>query len=173
MNRPSIHIVAAPPGTTPSFEIDAIVLEDDTYSVLSADPVANESEESPRKSLQRAVDTSPHEPGSVVVKEGHPTRLLAVVHDLSHEPSWKEQWVKQALAQVLGAAEERQLASLSLPMLGTLRGTLEPIRFVELLYSGLSEHAGTYPHSIWLVLPENTDDSLISSLKAWGCDVQR
>ncbi len=173
MNRPSIHIVAAAPGTTPSFEIDAIVLEDDTYSVLSADPVAKESEESPSKSLQRAVDTSPHEPGSVVVKEGHPTRLLAVVHDLSHEPSWKEQWVKQALAQVLGAAEERQLASLSLPMLGTLRGTLEPIRFVELLYIGLREHPGTYPHSIWLVLPESTDDSLISTLKAWGCDVQR
>ncbi len=173
MNRPSIHIVAAAPGTTPSFEIDAIVLEDDTYTVLSADPVAKESEESPSKSLQRAVDTSPHEPGSVDVKEGHPTRLLAVVHDISHEPSWKEQWVKQALTQLLGAAEERQLASLSLPMLGTLRGTLEPIRFVELLYSGLSEHAGTYPHSIWLVLPENTDDSLISTLKAWGCDVQR
>ena len=173
MNRPSIHIVAAAPGTTQPFEIDAIVLEDDTYSVLSADPVAKESEESPSKSLQRAVDTSPHEPGSVVVKEGHPTRLLAVVHDLSHEPSWKEQWVKQALAQVLITAEERQFVSLSLPMLGTLRGTLKPIRFVELLYGGLSEHAGTYPHSIWLVLPESTDDSLISTLKAWGCDVQR
>lgn len=141
--------------------------------MLSADPVAKETEESPSKSLERAVDTSPHEPGSVVVKEGRPTRLLAVVHDLSHDPSWKEQWVKQALARVLGTAEERQFVSLSLPMLGTLRGTLEPSRFVELLYSRLSEHTGTYPHSIWLVLPESTDASLISTLKAWGCDVQR
>ena len=47
-------------------------------------------------------------------QDAAPPRLLAVVHDLSLEPTWKEEWIQEALVNALASAEEHHLRALAL-----------------------------------------------------------
>ena len=171
MDETSIRIVAAPPGTTPHFEVEAVVIEDDTYLVLGADPVAKASNESARESLSRATAAQALEPGTVVVKSGDPLRLHAVVHDLSREPSWTEEWVASALKEVVRSADEREIRSLSMPLLGTLYGTLNPRKCVELIRDALAQTTLNYLANIWIVTPPDTLNGIRDSLRTLGAEL--
>jgi O-acetyl-ADP-ribose deacetylase (regulator of RNase III) len=107
----------------------------------------------------------PEKPGSVLVKATSPLQLLAVVHDLNQEPSWKEEWVAKALEEIFRETEQRKLHSLALPFLGTRHGSLDKERFLVLLRSTLE---GIVTHSlkrIWLMLPPDIDPGILKVLK--------
>jgi hypothetical protein len=106
-----VRIVPAPEDQPP-FPVDALAVEDDTYFVLGADPEVREPNEHPIRLWKQIHEAEPAAPGSVSVKEGEdggPTRFLAVVHDLSQEPSWREEWVAQALGEVLRETGQRKV----------------------------------------------------------------
>lgn len=170
--RPTIRIVAAPPDSAPPLELDAVVIEDDTYLVLGADPVAKEEYERGDRLVRRAAATDPKKPGTVVVEEGSPQRYLAVVHDLDLEPSWREEWVAAALGGLMREVGARRHRSIALPMLGTLHGTLEPRRFVELLRQALDDFPPDSLESIWLIVPWGTRRGLLDRLEGYDCEVR-
>jgi hypothetical protein len=124
-----VTVVADPAGRP----ADAVVVEEDTWLVLGAPPDVREPGEHPLRVLTEAHDAQPAAPGSVIVREGAPLRLLAVVHDVGAEPNWREEWVAAALAGVLREAASRRVRSIVLPVLGAVHGSLPLETFAGLL----------------------------------------
>jgi len=159
----SVRLVAAPEDHPP-FPVEAVVLEEDTYLVLSAGWDKIESDDHPVVILTEAFDAKPEEPGSVVVIEDSPLRFLAVVYDLNQEPSWREEWVERALEGIFREAEQRRLQTIALPFLGTKHGSLEKERFLLLLRKFLIRKRSPHPLRVWLALPGNTRLKILGSL---------
>jgi hypothetical protein len=161
----AVQIFVGPEKMSP-YPVDAMVAEEDTFLVLSADPELFESNESPIRVLTEAFETRPETPGSVLVKDGHPLQFLAIIHDLDQEPSWKEEWVVSALDGILRETENRKLRSIALPLLGTLHGSLGKGRFITLLRESLERKAPRYLKRLWLVTPEGTATEILRILRA-------
>jgi len=145
----AVDVAAAPPST-----VEAVVVEEDTYMVLSAGPEVREPAVPRLRAFHEAYTVEPAEPGSMVVRGGSPLRFLAVVHDLSRDPSWREEWVAAALEEVLHAAEARGLREVAMPALGRVHGTLPTERFLGLLRSALESARPRRIERLCLVVPD-------------------
>ncbi|MDY6842944.1 MAG: hypothetical protein SVW57_02475 [Thermodesulfobacteriota bacterium] len=159
----SVTIIAAPEDKPP-FTAEAVVFEEDTFLVLSADRTVLEPHEHPIRIMTEAFNISPKKTGSVMVKGKHPFCLFAIIHDLNQEPSWKEEWIARALDGIFQEVESRNIQSLALPFLGTLHGTLQKHRFVKLFGCALKRMAHNRLKRIWLMLPAGTSDTIITLL---------
>lgn len=153
-----VRLVASPPHRPP-FPVEAIVAEEDTYLVLSAAPELRLLAEHPVRVMTAAHDVEPRAPGSVIVRSNRPLELLAVVHDLSREPSCEEEWVIAALEEIFRQSERLQLRSLALPLLGAVHGVLEPTHCAELLLAVLVAAEPEKLERIWLVVAPATEVS--------------
>jgi hypothetical protein len=145
-----IDIVVAP-RSRPPFDVGALALEDDTYHVLSASPDYREPTEHPIRIWTEVHEQEPAETGSVVVRSGSPPALLAVVHDLSRDPTWRESWVSDALEAVLREGERRGITHLGLEPLGAVHGKLSPGRFASLLRDALDRVRPETLTRLWVV----------------------
>jgi len=159
----SVRLVVAPK-EWPPFLADALVEEEDTYLVLSADPEVQETREQPGELMAELLKTKPAVPGSVIVKEGRPLSLLPIVHDLSSDPSWKEEWVVSTLDGILREAQRRKLRSLALPLLATLHGSLDRQRFLSLLREALERSSPEHLARLWIVVPAGTTREVVGML---------
>ena len=160
----TMRIVAALEDNPP-FAVDALVYEEDTFLVLSADPDVRDTQENPEPLLAELQDLEPKEPGTVLVEAGYPLRLLAIVYDLNQEPCWKEEWVIRALDEILHLAERQKLRSIALPPLGTLHGSLDQLRFVTLLRQALEKWSPSLLTRLWLVLSVGTSPKILEMLE--------
>ena len=171
MSDRSIPRICVSPADAPSpFAVDAVALEDDTRLVLGSDPIVRETDTSLSELLEDAISSDPREPGTVVVLEASPLRLHVIVHDLSLEPSWNEEWVSKGLASMFAEVEARNVVSMALPVLGSLYGQLDPLRFCGLLASELGKGSFRYLERIWLVVEDSADD-VRDLLTRLGCDI--
>jgi hypothetical protein len=161
----SLEIVAAPKDKPP-FSVDAMALEEDTFLVLSADPKLRDPKEHQLRLMTRVIETQPEMPGTVIVKGRRPLRLLAIVHDLNQDPSWKEEWVASALDGIFREAESLKLQSIGLPFLGTLHGSLGKGRFLVLLQGALERLSSKYLKRLWLVVPIGTSTTIFQLLES-------
>jgi hypothetical protein len=150
------------------FSVDAVVLEEDTWLALSAPADVLTTPGHPVRVMTQVWEARPEAPGTVVVRGGTPLRLLAVVHDLNAEPSWREEWVRSALAAVFDAAAGEGVRALRLPMLCTRYGRLAPQRFVRLLGEELERHAAREAsvRAVWLVREGQCGAELLRALQA-------
>ena len=136
----------------PPFTVQAVVIEDDTAQVLSA-----QTETLPQtgthiiKIMTALHDDEPARPGVVVVKGSSPWRLHALVHDFDQQPSFQQAWVAQALAEALSVCAARQITHLGVEQLGCKHGGLSPRRFRELLGDTLQGRAIFYPRALWII----------------------
>jgi len=146
---PVLVVVASP--ERPPFPVEALVLEEDTFLVLSAEPAVVDPPEEPMRLMTRLIETRPATPGSVLVRGRDPVRMLSVVHDVNREPSWRETWVARALERALDEAEQRGMRSVGLEMLGCVHGRLDPARFASLLKAALARLAPRKVRRIWLM----------------------
>jgi hypothetical protein len=153
----------------PPFAVQATVFEEDTFLVLSADPTRASVREHPLRVIDSAFNVEPEIPGTARPAPGDPSKVLAVIHDLDREPSTSEECVLAALRAVFDICVERKLASLALPLVGTVHGVL-PVRVaVDLLAAALSEGpARPYPRRIWLQLDE-LEQELVGEQLAIRC----
>ena len=165
MSLGSVDIVAAPEHKQP-FPVDAVAFEEDTFLVLSADRRVRAPKEPLVRLMTRVIETRPETPGSVLVKGKRPLRLLAIVHDLNQEPSWREEWVASALEGIFREAESRRLRSIALPFLGTLHGSLKKERFVELLRCALERMSPNHLKRLWLLVPAGTSSKILEMLES-------
>jgi len=161
-----IEVVVSPPEGDPPFPIEAIAIEDDTYFVLGADPEFQPSSEHPIRVHTAALEVEPAAPGSVVVRPGQPLELLAVVHDLARDPTWQEEWVDQALVELLGETERRGIATLGLPILGSLHGAMTAAAFVRGLEKAIAGVGPTSLRRLWLRVPEQGEAELREVLRS-------
>ena len=145
----------------PPFKVDAMAMEEDTFLVMSADGTVRDAGEPLIKVMTRVINTQPRRPGSVIVQERTPLRLLAIIHDLNEEPSWREDWVTRALEGIFHEAEMRKLRSIGIPFLGTLHGTMEKRRFLVLLRSSIERFSLHHLKQLWLVVPTGTSCKLL------------
>ena len=161
----SVRIVATPKDRPP-FPVDAVAFEEDTFLIMTADPEVRDPNEPLVRLMTRVIETPPEKPGSVLVKGKRPLHLLAIVHDLNQEPSWKEEWIVSALDGIFREAESRRLKSIALPFLGTLHGSLEKERFVVLLKCALERMSAKYLKRLWLVVPAGTSSKILEILES-------
>jgi hypothetical protein len=147
----------ATPSDRQPFPIEAMAVEDDSYLVLGAERVVSEPAEHPLHLLHRAASVEPVMPGTVVVRDGPPLRLLAVVHHLERQPSWSEGWILEALDTVLELVRTRRVRSLGLQPLGTVHGRLPLTRFMGLLAHRLARSQPRALRYLWIAVPPGLD----------------
>jgi len=152
-----LQIVVTPVGAPAPFSVDAVVYEDDTQLVLGSDPLVREVNDPLSELVEQVSGAKPQPLGTVVVKEGPPLRFHAIVHDLRLEPSWREEWISSALADVFDEANALDVGSLALPVLGTLHGQLGLACFCKLLDLELKRVLVTSLKRIWLVVVGDAD----------------
>jgi hypothetical protein len=140
--------------TTEPTSADAVVAEEDTYLVLSAEPEVREPAVNRLRVFHEAYAAEPVQPGTVVAREGSPMQLLAVIHDLSQEPTWREEWIVAALDAVLREADARNVRDLALPPLGRVHGALPRERLVVLLGAALRARPPRHLERLFLVVPD-------------------
>ncbi len=153
------------PEKDPPFKVDAVAAEEDTFLVMSADRAVHTPKEPLVKVMTRVINTRPKTPGSVLVQSTTPLRLLAVVHDLNEDPSWKEAWITHALDGIFHEAEIRKLGSIAVPFLGTQHGSLDKERFLVLLRSTIERVSLHYLKRLWLVIPDGTPSKILEILE--------
>jgi hypothetical protein len=159
----SIQVFVGPENMAP-YPVEAWVSEEDTYLVLSADTEVFESNQEVEPIMAQLLATSPATPGSVIIKNGYPLRMLAIIHDLNQEPSWKEEWVVNALDRILRETESRRIRSLALPLLGNMHGSLGRPRFLALLREALERRSPKDLQRLWLVVPPGTTSEILVML---------
>jgi hypothetical protein len=160
------YAIIAAPTTKPPFPVDAVVKEEDTFLVLSAEAQVRKPEGSLLEIMTNVIETSPEIPGTVLIREKTPLCLLAIVHDLNQDPSWKEAWIKSALNRIFQVSERRKLQSIALPLLGTHHGRLDKERSVEMLRHVLKKISPSYLQRIWLVIPSGTGMKTLEMVRA-------
>ncbi|MBW2029010.1 MAG: hypothetical protein JRH06_05380 [Deltaproteobacteria bacterium] len=148
-------VVAAPPGSPP-FDVDAIVLEEDTFLVMSAPPEVRDVKTPMMEIMTKLIETRPQRPGCVLVKDRSPLRFLAVIYDFNEEPICREEWVESALGRIWQETERRRLRSIGLPLLGTGYGVIGTKRSIEILKHGLKEIQPPSLERLWLIISKET-----------------
>ena len=170
MSSPQQRIASIPcapaPREVPPFAVDAFIEEEDTYLVLSAEATVREPREPLLRLLAEVHGAEPLEPGSVVVREGEPLRLLAVVHALDEEPTWREEWIADALREIFRESGRRRLRSLALPLLGTVHGRLAFGRSLELIRQALEEAPPERLERLWLMVADRDLDEVRETLRS-------
>jgi hypothetical protein len=147
----NIQLVVAPENTPP-FDVQAFVYEQDTTLVLKPTREIKEPAENSETLINQALEMQPLTPGSVLVQGQFPIQLFAIVHDLDQEPTWQEEWIVQALHNILHESEQRQFQSMGIPFLGTVHGSLSKQRFLMLLRSVLEKSALVHLKRLWLIV---------------------
>jgi hypothetical protein len=168
----SLRLVVSPANRVAPFAPEAVVIEDDTFGVLGAEPLARERYEDVGRLAERAADADPDAPGSVRVREGAPLAFHAIVHDLEREPTWREEWVLEVLQQIFAEAARRRLKTLSLPVLGSIHGSLEARRFAQLLRLALLSEAPTELERVWLVTAPGVPGAAFDPLREFELEVR-
>lgn len=144
--------VTIAPYHQPPFPIQGLVLEEDTWFALSSSPRVQESREHPIRVMTEAWEAEPALPGSVHVRDEHPFRILAVVHDLSLDPTWKVEWIELALRRSLEVARQRGIQSLGIEPLGSVHGRFPVADFDALLGRVVKEEL-TPALELWRIEP--------------------
>lgn len=160
--------IAPAPTDLPPFDIDAVVVEQDTARVLDDADVLLEPDESYAQ-LVREMGTEPRlAPGSVVVRPGRPLRLEAIVQDFDLEPCCREEWIVSALDGVFREAADRRIGALALPALGSRHGGFDRRRFLVLLRERLQAGAPPGLRRLWLVVPAGAVAGVLRILRGEG-----
>ncbi|MGE0386250.1 MAG: hypothetical protein AB7Q97_16105 [Gammaproteobacteria bacterium] len=148
--------------------LDAVVHEQDTAGVLCGADRLDPPRSSYRRLIAAMLSQRPARPGAVVVREGRPLRMHAIVHDLDCDPSWSAAAIAAALELIVGAARERALASLALPPLGAMHGRFPVPEFVALLRAALARNAVPSLRDLWLYADAAQLPALHAALRAPG-----
>ena len=160
-------MVVAPP-EEPPFAVAATVVEEDTWLVPSAEQEIKPPADHPLRIMTELLEAEPLEPGSVVVVSKAPLLLLAVVYDLGKEPICRPEWVASALGEVFRIAEERNISTLALPLLGVRHGRLLVTVFVDIFTNSIRETPLRHLRKVWLSMEVELTREVRSLLEAYA-----
>lgn len=143
-----IELIKASTASTAPFQVEALVLEEDTGLVLSAESRVKDVHEHPVRLMTDLLYSETIPVGTAVLKEGSPRRILAIVHDMDQVPNCRQEWVVSALTQVLNICRQENLRSVAMQRLGCVYGKQDPLWFEEEL---LVQSSGSGLQRIWLM----------------------
>lgn len=145
------------PEANPPFPVDAVVIEEDTGLVLSAEVAVDfGKDEHPIRVMTDLLDFETVSPGSIVVQEGvgqegTPCKILAVIADFDVSPPVQEIWVRDALTSALRECDERILSRVAIQMLGTRYNASAESAFIEIYRDVTRELPLVHVRQVWLV----------------------
>jgi len=141
------------------------VEEEDTHRVLGAYHDVTEPRQSTRKLVTEMLNDKPSFPGQVIVTGKYPKRLLAIVHDLEQEPSWRVEWVNEALQEVFEIVNREGFRSIAVPILGGVHGRISAVRFMKMIRCCLDRGVPPTLEQLWLILPPGENCRILQPLK--------
>lgn len=157
--------IAAMEATAP--KLDAVVVEEDTYQVLSSDGILHSPNESLQSISAQLSGYVPPHPGEILIRGTDPIEIVAIVHDLDYTPSWRQEWILSALQKVFAQAHKRQLHTMAMPLLGSVHGRFPAIQFLHLLEAVINQEEARYPKTLWLAAPRDELPQLMPVLDRW------
>lgn len=117
--------------------VEALIVEEDTFLVLSAPPEIREVREHPMRVLTGVLEAKPHPLGSIQLREGAPLVLRAVVDALEEDPPGSLPAVERALEAAFAEILRRRMRWVGLELLGAIHGGLDPSAISDLLAARL------------------------------------
>ena len=160
-----VHVVVAPEDAPP-FSVEAVAVEEDTHLLLSSEGEIEEPEEDFERLVEAAAERSPRTPGSVLIRKAKPLQILAIVHDIDCEPTWREEWVASAINGIVEEAEWRRLAAIGIPLIGTRHGNIEMRRVALWLGRCLSRTQFRHLERVWVIAPAGSEQELMWALRS-------
>lgn len=159
-----ISVFVIPANLAPG-KVAAIVEEQDTSLVLGRPAKISVSDDKPSWYLANRLESQELlQPGSVVLRREKPAKLLAIIHDLDCEPTWKPEWISMALDNAFNLTRAHDISSLQLPVLGAQHGRFRLTEFLSLLYKKLGAYNGPL-EKIWLIVHRDDCPLALSYLK--------
>jgi len=138
-------------------QVDAVVEEQDTCLLLGKSPVIMETIESFPAMVIKMEQQIREIPGSVIVKQSMPKRLIAIIYDVEHTPICKESWIEEALQNILTQCEENKIKTLAMPLLGTSYGKLKEGIIMQLLQDLLIQNRQQHLKKIFIYQTLNSN----------------
>jgi hypothetical protein len=145
--------------------IDCVVEEQDTALILSKPTHIKITDDKPSWFLANALESQTLlQPGTAVLRSGKPKKILAIVHDLDQEPSWRTEWVTQALENIFEISRSYGFEIVSLPILATVHGRFDRVEFLKLLVNAIQTQDCPLK-TMWLTAPREECFTILSSLQ--------
>lgn len=116
---------------------DAVLFEEDSWQILAAGTDFTVTREHPIRIWTELLDTEPTPPGSVILREGWPITMLAVVYDFDAFPCCRSRWITAALAEAFKICRERRVKTLLLPLPGVRHGSFTIRKSLRLVIRAL------------------------------------
>jgi hypothetical protein len=159
----SLEVEVIPSGESPP-AAEALVMEDDTFHVLGAQPVFQPTKEHPIRVMTAAWEAEPTKPATVLVRRDHPLEILAVVYDLAATPPTREEWITAAFSKILDICEQRGSHTLAFPPLGLRCGGLSLEGSLAALEQALRESSPVRLGRLYLLASSSAPVDLMRSL---------
>lgn len=146
------------PDTLSPLPVDVRIFEEDTFLVLTVDPVMRYTEEHPIRLMTKVVETKPNRPGLIVTND---SSWYAIVHDMDSEPSCCLEWIEKAYRQALMLGEINRIKRMGMPLLGSVYGKLSSETSMELLIDAIKSVSFEHLKTILILVPQQERE------KAW------
>lgn len=146
----------------PSMPIDVRVFEEDTFLVLTVDPVMRYKEEHPIRLMTEVSKSKPNKLGSVVINNNS---WYAVVHDVNQDPPWNDEWIRKAYKQVFLLAEIKKVRRIGLPLLGCVHGKFPTGQSLAMLHESIDASPFQFLQNILILVPHTSSKAIWKKLK--------
>jgi hypothetical protein len=158
-------IVHAAPVAHPPFAVAAILEEQDTCLLLKQQTTLTDPGKPAWFLANKLEQEHVYQLGDVLLKGKNPTRLLAIVHDIEHQPTCSLDSVTKAYHKLSTIVTSERIASIAIPLLGTVHGRIPLDLAITSFQRVFLTNPPDYLEKIWLVLPEDASCECLSLLR--------
>ena len=134
---------------------DAVVEEQDTALVLGESHEIRDPDKPAWYLAHKLASQQLYTPGQIIIKHSQPLRLLAIVHNFDDEPSWRLEWVAQALNNMDEIIRQYAIKSIALPLLGCQYGRIQPPEFITLMFEQIKSREHHTLKQLGLQIPDD------------------
>lgn len=138
------------PDSLAPLPVDIRLFEEDTFLVLTVDPVMRYTEEHPIRLMTKVAETKPNKPGSIVTNN---SSWYAVIHDMDLEPTCCKEWIEKAYRQVIMLGEIKRVRRMGLPLLGSVHGKFDPEESLAILVETIKSVSFEHLKNMLILVP--------------------
>jgi hypothetical protein len=146
----TVHLAVVPDSLDP-LPVDVRVFEEDTYLVLTVDPVMRYTEEHPIQLMTQVMEEKSKKPGSVIINN---ISWYAIIHALDATPTWCQEWIKKAYRTALMLGEKKRVQKMGLPLLGSVHGNLPHEKSLDMLLQEIKSISFQHLKKILIMVPQ-------------------
>ena len=164
INLNDVNVIVIPEKLAP-VNVAAIVEEQDIALVLSMPSKLSVTDDKPCWYLANKLESQDTlQPGSVIIRDGKTIKIMAIIHDLDQDPTYKPEWISKALDNIFSISNSYGIRTMQLPILGAQYGRFKLGEFLLLLVNKINIYEGPL-EEIWLIIPHKDCPKALSYLK--------